>query len=890
MSNSDVRSVNVNSWGTGDNDCYWNIAKTQLEQTQGSATSAEIQALVTELKKLNNAEDDLVCVNDEIIIPTRYAVEEVQENISAKTEELTTVQEEVATAQGNLETATGKVSSTLSTYNSYLSSYDAAVANAADDGSDDTEILNLYAQVEDAKSAYLAALEEQQAAQTALEEKQQELTDVQTELADYQTQVDDLMSELESAEEDYSEEMESLEAQRSELETQIAEAETDLQNAQAQQDAATAQQDAATSIGVTTDDDGNLTLDSELTADDLQAAATASEEAATVGSTKEVSSADISTDEDGNTVKTVTYADGTTAEYSQNENGEWELESGTIYNEDESSDEDIDEGSIEYVDSIAANLRTDYDSENIEYTENEDGTITGTYTNTTSESWGTSETTTVITYDPETGVTTAKTYNTSDGEEYEEGDETSIVTYDSNSHTKTTETYYTSVSDGETTEEVLTSEEVYEDDTFSEESLLRKTIEGDDYTYVATYEEGEETGSYKVKYSDDEKSEVSEITIKDANGTSVTLDEDAIEQLADESGVSSSTISEMIEDIRNGKSASYVFSSDAGQAIIAAMEEQDDVTLSISESDTDELQGIADSMIENPDGAIEYIESYIEAGDYDSLITLAQMCADNEEGSTLLGSFMYNSEVCNEIVAALQQAYNEGDEDRQKEVAQLLADSLQESLFREANNYTNYGDGTAYYTADEAIRAIFGTDDDGNYLVSDELMTYIKEIYNYGGETEKDLEAALDSKDLDGYADRIQELGIYEDSDMAAEYVSDIQANYMWGNETTKLKEYFNYYDEQDDYDDVSEKIQEMSSQYYTDGEASRCGVEDVLADVVTSNLSQKDAQEIIAKLYSKYNSSDNIVDAIRDMRSSKDQETYMPLLAEIYAIAYNEE
>ena len=164
-------------------------------------------------------------------------------------------------------------------------------------------------------------------------------------------------------------------------------------------------------------------------------------------------------------------------------------------------------------------------------------------------------------------------------------------------------------------------------------------------------------------------------------------------------------------------------------------------------------------------------------------------------------------------------------------------------------------------------------------------MTDIKRIYDQvGTENERSLEKSLDGKNFYSYGNRIDQAGIMDNADLASSYISDVQQEQMWGTETETLKNYFNAFD----YDN-SQAIKDKSNEAYKTTNVNDNTVEKLLDGVDTSNMTKEDAQTIIGKLYSHYNNSDKIVDTIRNM-SSGDQEKYMPILAELYVLANQEE
>ena len=280
---------------------------------------------------------------------------------------------------------------------------------------------------------------------------------------------------------------------------------------------------------------------------------------------------------------------------------------------------------------------------------------------------------------------------------------------------------------------------------------------------------------------------------------------------------------------------------------------------------------------------MEFINDYVENGNTEAIVELAQIYASDDDVSSLLSAYKDNPEMCSQVVSALQQAYDEGDDTRKEEIAQILANDVEKSLADAKGTY--YGQGTTVYSADEALKAIFGSDENGNYNISDELMTDIKRIYDQvGTENERSLEKSLDGKNFYSYGNRIDQAGIMDNADLASSYISDVQEEQMWGTETETLKNYFNAFD----YDN-SQAIKDKSNEAYKTTNVNDNTVEKLLDGVDTSNMTKEDAQTIIGKLYSHYNNSDKIVDTIRNM-SSGDQEKYMPILAELYVLANQEE
>ncbi len=303
-----------------------------------------------------------------------------------------------------------------------------------------------------------------------------------------------------------------------------------------------------------------------------------------------------------------------------------------------------------------------------------------------------------------------------------------------------------------------------------------------------------------------------------------------------------------------------------------------------SDDMTQELTAISNNIKNNPEGAVDFINEYIESGNYNAVYELAQIYSGDEVQSSLLEAYKDNPEMCTKMVNALQQAYNEGDAAQKEEIASLIANDIEKSLTN-PSNISYYGNYSSTYNEDEVMKAIFGSDENGNYNISDELMTDIKRAYNKTGtENERSLEKSLDSKDLYNYGDRIDKAGVTNDYELASQYVSDIQQDQWGGGETNALKEYFNSFG----YDN-SDEIASKSSEYYRTTNISNNTVENLLENVDTSNMTKEEAQNIIGKLYSNYNSSDKIIDAIRNLDSAT-QEKYMPILAELYVLANQEE
>ena len=95
--------VTVNSWGTGDNDCLWNIAKGVLER-QGieNPTVEEINETIEAIKENNDKidgyhirEDDIIYKGQEVLVPLEDAIAGIEEKVDTLTSQYNTKKSEL---------------------------------------------------------------------------------------------------------------------------------------------------------------------------------------------------------------------------------------------------------------------------------------------------------------------------------------------------------------------------------------------------------------------------------------------------------------------------------------------------------------------------------------------------------------------------------------------------------------------------------------------------------------------------------------------------------------------------------------------------------------------------------------------------------------------------
>ena len=743
-----VNSVKVDRWGTGDrNDCYWNIAANQLGE---GASAQEIQALCEQLQQYNKEKNtaiqnqgELLMDGDQVFIPLEYAIDEIQTNITAKQEEVTTAQENLSTAQSDLSDANGAVTSTLEAYQSAASAYNGAAEDA--DNKD-----GLKAAMDAAKQEYLNAVKAQQAAQEAVETAKGEVETKKTELEAYGTQLEELKTELSEEEENYQEQLNQLDEQIANIDANIQETETSIQQAEAQQQAAAQQQEDAANLGVTEDADGNLTLDdSEITDEQLSGALQSSKDITALAdyTNKEVSSQEIS--EDGNT-KTVEFADGTSVKYTKNEEtGEWEAMPTTVYDEDgdeivaseagETQDEDAgsDEEDIN-AESSKEEILSHLDEnapDDVEFEQQEDGTYTAEYITSENVSGPETRTKSVVEYDPETGVTTVRRYDVTNNEndEIQEDQEPSSITeYNENTNTETftyTSTRYRTGEDPETVEEVYTT--VYADDSMSDEAITRiSKEENGNLTLVTTKQDGEITGRYAVEYDGEN---ISEFTIKDANGTQQTFSIADLEALKDASGnqITSSQIEDIMVEIQNGESPKTAFKNIGGDELLNYIAENNiQLGAAGTRNDTeyttyavDEAAGLC-----LPNVSDFQLSGKVE--EEDGIYTMTYkgtMAINNEESQEVTYQAVYDPETGITTFSALDEEGNPTEETHMYDSKNLTKESKNADGSVEFSKYS-YGENDegaleryedsilVGYDDNEAVSNIMITDSKGSYV------------------------------------------------------------------------------------------------------------------------------------------------------------------------------
>lgn len=343
-----INTVQVTRWGTAAQDgvrrdCLWNIAKDQAGE---GASDYEISTIMQEIIDYNNSISDtefnidtVIHEGEQIFLPIEYAIDEINQNVTATNEQYATLGGEVATleqsvAQSNLavDTALTELQTAQASLNSIDSTQEGQQA----------AYNNAQQQVQNAQQKYEAALQEQQQEQAKLEEKQGQLQELKDKLDQYQKELTDLRDEYQAAEDKQQETLDALNTNLDALTRRADDAQRRLTQAQATQQAAQQRQDAAVNAGVTFDDSGKASVP-ESGIDAGKVLEDGGGKEMPHGMPVETQIAD------GGRTKIVRYEDGTSEHYSKGEDGEFKDVPGATYNPD---------GTITYADGSIYNPET----------------------------------------------------------------------------------------------------------------------------------------------------------------------------------------------------------------------------------------------------------------------------------------------------------------------------------------------------------------------------------------------------------------------------------------------------------------------------------------------------------------------------------------------------
>lgn len=302
MSSNEVSGLNFFVFDKNSGSSYEEIASAQIEQTGGSATDAEVQALAQHLQELNNNKE--LKEGEQIFVPLEYAIDEIQANIQTTQSEVTKKQGEVSKAQSDLSQASGDVAAKLSAYNEIMGkSTTKQVKNKEGKVETVTDDAVVAAQKQ-AKEAYDNAVTTEKDKKTALENAKKELTAANEE-------VEKQSKELEQAKKDLKEEKDLSDKEIKEIEGQIDETKQQLEKAKAQ--AEQEQQNMQPEIDATME----AANQNQKIASDLGDSPNEEELKKAMNNT--ISSIDYVPTSDGKKRQIIKYADGSTGENNQHE-------------------------------------------------------------------------------------------------------------------------------------------------------------------------------------------------------------------------------------------------------------------------------------------------------------------------------------------------------------------------------------------------------------------------------------------------------------------------------------------------------------------------------------------------------------------------------------------
>ncbi len=307
-----INGVKVEKWKPNENDknnCYWNIAKNQLDE---SASAQEISALSDKIQKKTESKNSTIAQRkgvlyegDQVFLPLECAMDEIQSGVDSR-------QKEWSSAQTNLKTSQTALSKANDDVQKALADYHTAQANFSGVEKNNDRYETLQYSVNQAREAYIKAVNAQRESQIEADKASKEFQTRQKDLTSLQDELSGLREEYSSEKDDYKKELAALEKHITGLNDNVKTSKTSLQDANKIRLKAQNAQSTAKDLGFVLGDDGKLQLKEDPDVTRLHAALWASKD------TKSVKYSN------GGKTKLITYTDGTSAEYRKDEKtGKW---------------------------------------------------------------------------------------------------------------------------------------------------------------------------------------------------------------------------------------------------------------------------------------------------------------------------------------------------------------------------------------------------------------------------------------------------------------------------------------------------------------------------------------------------------------------------------------
>ncbi len=233
--------INVQKWGTGENDCLSRVAQTSLNnagKTEDAGQWTKIKEQQDKIQEYNNKIEghkienaDVVYEGQEILIPIEDAIEGIKNDFETTTSEYDEQQQEIADCTDKLTSANSNVSSTKASYDQALTEYNkakSAASNSGDSNQNSSAIDSLKATLDAKKEEYTKAVEEQKEAQEALKEAQEKAKETKEKIEKLEKELDEYTDRKDQKEKEIDEQLKEITGNIEGLEDELEQAQEEL--------------------------------------------------------------------------------------------------------------------------------------------------------------------------------------------------------------------------------------------------------------------------------------------------------------------------------------------------------------------------------------------------------------------------------------------------------------------------------------------------------------------------------------------------------------------------------------------------------------------------------------------------------------------------------------
>ena len=233
--------INVQKWGTGENDCLSRVAQTSLNnagKTEDAGQWTKIKEQQDKIQEYNNKIEghkienaDVVYEGQEILIPIEDAIEGIKNDFETTTSEYDEQQQEIADCTDKLTSANSNVSNTKASYDQALTEYNkakSAASNSGDSNQNSSAIDSLKATLDAKKEEYTKAVEEQKEAQEALKEAQEKAKETKEKIEKLEKELDEYTDRKDEKEKEIDDQLKEIAGNIEGLEDELTQAQEEL--------------------------------------------------------------------------------------------------------------------------------------------------------------------------------------------------------------------------------------------------------------------------------------------------------------------------------------------------------------------------------------------------------------------------------------------------------------------------------------------------------------------------------------------------------------------------------------------------------------------------------------------------------------------------------------